>query len=50
MAGDEQRNATNAVGRLQGSFPENTDTANQRPGKEKGTGWLDWFSGRCAIS
>ncbi len=49
-AGDEQRKATDAVGRLQGSVPEKTDVVDQRPGEEKGSGWLDWFLGRCTIS
>ena len=49
-AGDEQRKATGAVGRVQGSVPEKTDMVDRRPGMEQGSGWLDWFSGRCTVS
>lgn len=45
IRGDEERNATNVVGGLPGCMPDNTDKANQRPGKEGDIGWLDWFSG-----
>lgn len=47
--GAEERNAMDAVGRSQGSGPENTDTADHRPGKERGIGWIDWFSGLCTF-
>ena len=42
---DEGRKVVKAVGSLSGSIPESTDSGDQRPGKSRGAGWLDWFSG-----
>lgn len=50
VAGDDQRNATNAVGRLQESTSKDRDAVIQPSEKEPRTGWFEWFSGRCTVS
>ena len=49
-AKEEETLYTKAVGRLQGSIPQNADTTNEQPGMERRTGWLGLFSGFCTVS
>ena len=49
-AKEEKTLYTKALGRLQESIPQNADTTNEQPGKERRSDRLGLFSGLCTVS